>query len=459
MMFDLTQVSDSGPHGPLVYIFFSPLQVTKLNEASSLTKSALASYENSSQNVSSLLYESLEELNSRYANALIPNVVILGVFVTIGVLGNSLVLLVFTQGKQYNNSNFRIFVICLAIIDILTCVILIPAEIVKIRSHFSFHSSILCKTRCFLNTFETSVAAFTLLLISVDRYRKVCQPLKTQILSEQAIKILCLIVLISFLISLPAPVMCGISTTEKTNKYNTTTIVYMCFTEKAFENSIWRIIYKCMMTLCMIVVSVTLTAMYSAIGRTVIQHLRSKTNRLDNFQLGFRRMKKKSKKYKIQVNELNFRTCNPDGPKMKVAKKTIKRKEDKTSIGENTHSFSVSSTSVHGSVTAIEEIRNVSGLSDYCSGTYKTGSRQIPYKTTIWCILTLLFIVTYLIYAVLTFIVPSMSTMEPESFMIYYLFYRLYFINNIINPFIYACLDKRFQVSCRNFVAVLRRKL
>ena len=423
------------------------------------------------QNVTDL-YETLEELNERYANALIPVSVLLGIFAVTGILGNILVLAVFTAASQYKNNNFRIFVICLAIIDLITCVSLVPAEMAKIRSHFSFPSATPCKVKCFFNTFGTAAAAFVLLVISVDRFRKVCQPLKRQIVPEQAVKILVAVLIMAFLLSFPAPILCGISTANKTNMYNTTTTVYMCTAEKKYQKSVWRWLYKSSLTVCLIIVSVALIVMYSLIGRTVIRHWRSRSS---SGSVRFELNKSDEASNRVEIDRLTDDVFTPNDIAVlkntpKVSKNdNVNGKGNKTGKGgkgwipRKASSISLNSSSVKGvSFPRSSDARKGSDASFRAHAMRRrsstTGPGKVPYKTLIWLILTLVFICTYLLYAILSFLVPEIYKMSPGKFMVYSLFYRLYFINNTINAAVYGLLDKRFQNSCKRLFAILRKR-
>ena len=420
------------------------------------------------------LYETLEQLNERYANALIPVSILLGIFAVTGILGNILVLVVFTNGKQYKNNNFRIFVICLGIIDLITCVSLVPAEMAKNRSHFSFPSATPCKVKCFFNTFGTAAAAFVLLVISVDRFRKVCQPLKRQIVPNQAIKILVAVLIVAFLLSVPAPVLCGISTANKTNIYSTTTTVYMCTAEEKYQKSVWRVLYKSSLTICLIIVSVALIVMYALIGRTVIRHWSLRSSSMSSSSARFELNKSDEASDKVEIDRLTDDLFTPeDIAALQNAYKenengNIANKEKKTAKGEkegiprkaSNISLSSNSTKAKISFRRCSEMRKASDSSFRAHAMRRrsstTGPGKVPYKTLIWLILTLVFICTYLLYAILSFLVPNVYKMSPGKFMVYSLFYRLYFVNNAINAVVYGLLDKRFQNSCKRLFSTAR---
>ena len=96
---------------------------------------------------SGIYVETTDELNARYAAALLPLTVIFAIFTVVGVLGNAGVIVVFSLGRASRNSTFRVFAISLAIVDFLICALLLPSEIAKHRSFFYFDNLALCQLK------------------------------------------------------------------------------------------------------------------------------------------------------------------------------------------------------------------------------------------------------------------------------------------------------------------------
>lgn len=422
--------------------------------------------------------ETPEELNARYASALLPLTVTFGIFTVIGVVGNILVLLVYSLGREYRNNNFRIFVICLAVIDLLTSAFLLPAEMIKHRNFFSFENLAMCKIKCMLNVWAGCAAALTLLIISVDRFRKVCQPLKKQIPPRIALK-LCLAFsfIVPSVLSTPGAIMCGIRHTNKTNIYNTTTEIYLCETEDKYQESILRKIYKYTFVILLVGISVVCVVMYIRIGRQIARHWGSVPG-------SFR--KDSSKEFNSDYSSDTFgnlrtgqksldRTASSASDNNSVASgltspivKTPLSKMDSTGSTKKApfvkQNSTLSSEGDEKPKNKAKFVKQASSLSFTFSQGRKSsnkqrtmsrqgsgfGMRQFPYKTLIWFILTVVFILCYLVYIVLSTRVSTLYAKEPVPFTIFTLFFRLYFINNIINPIVYALLDKKFRSSCKN---------
>ena len=437
--------------------------------------------------------ESQDALNIRYANALIPLTVIFGFFATIGVIGNSLVLLVFSLGREFRNNNFKIFVICLGIVDLLTCAFLIPAEMVKHRNYFSFENLFMCKTKCLFNVWAGCAAALVLLLISVDRFRKVCQPFKKQIAPTLALK---LCILLSFavpiMLSWPGAMMCGIKEANKTNIYNTTTVVYLCATEPKYEKSIWRYIYKYTFVILLVGVSFCCLVMYILIGCQIKRHWGSvpgtfrkdsgKEFNSDYSSDTFGSIKKEAERTTSSTSDGRNQVVNdtPADPLRNASvnrtgsnasERSVNRKNESVLVKQRKNSDAdqkARKTLIkqlsNVSMSSLQKIRRESVSSNAARRTMSRsnsgfGMRKFPYKTLIWFILTMVFVVTYIMYLVLAIKVPKLIHMETTSFTVFSFFYRFYFMNNIINPIIYFILDARFRKACKTIGPLIKMRI
>ena len=123
--------------------------------------------------------EELLSLNDRTAKVLMPAVIYVGTLMVIGVLGNPLVIYFYSRKVKATPSH--IFIVTLAIFDILTCLISMPLEIVDVLHFYIFESAVACKVLRFCNYFFSIASGSILIVIAVDRYRKVCKPMNSQL--------------------------------------------------------------------------------------------------------------------------------------------------------------------------------------------------------------------------------------------------------------------------------------
>ncbi|XP_033764362.1 cholecystokinin receptor type A-like [Pecten maximus] len=99
---------------------------------------------------------------------------ILGVFSIVGTIGNFLVLYIYTKKRDRTTSN--IFILTLAGTDFLTCLVLVPFNIVVIGLDHRLEIDVFCKLYMFLLTCNVPFSAFVMVAIAFDRYFCICHP-------------------------------------------------------------------------------------------------------------------------------------------------------------------------------------------------------------------------------------------------------------------------------------------
>ncbi|XP_052770318.1 nematocin receptor 2-like [Mya arenaria] len=169
---------------------------------------SIASDDNSNGLSKAMESELLDKLNDEIEKAVTPVSVFVGIEVFLGFFGNLFVLYVFI--KRYHHCNFRYFVLCLAVLDLISTLTTMPGDILTQQYWYKFPSPVACKVKSFLNMFTVSGEALCLCTIAVDRYRKVCAPLGWQIRPRLA-SIMCgVIYCVAFVISFPVWFLWGI---------------------------------------------------------------------------------------------------------------------------------------------------------------------------------------------------------------------------------------------------------
>ena len=348
--------------------------------------------------------ETLTEFNDRYASALLPLTIAFGILAFVGLLGNFIVIVVYGFGKKFKDKKYRCYVLCLAIIDFTTCLILIPAEIIKHRSYFNFVETELCKVKCFFNVFAASAASVCLLIVAVDRYILTCHPLlcvKIRSFSHGVAWRLCILnFILGLVISVPAAVMCGASKKSVTNVHGGTTYIYLCETEPYYEHLTVRYVYRFTLVTTQLLLSVVVIILYVRIGITVMRVMETRRVPSDP-----------------NVNEL--RRC---------------------SSGDVYHLRRCSAGDVY-------ELRRCSaGDSHTMCKSNHFHHPPLPVNIKILFVVTVVFIVTYFCYIGMTWV--DQTKLTPTKFVIFALFIRIYFIHSVINPFLYAKMDSLFRKRC-----------
>ena len=149
----------------------------------------------------------IHSINQRIFQRLLPITILTGTEALVGLVGNVLILCVYS--RFYRQCNFRYFVLFLALYDLTSCLTALPGEMYLQLNWFNFRYDSICKIKSFFNVFTAWGSAFTLSLLACDRYRKVCKPLSSQMRPSRALKLCVTGVILSFIVSIPDAVLWG----------------------------------------------------------------------------------------------------------------------------------------------------------------------------------------------------------------------------------------------------------
>ncbi|XP_059175217.1 cysteinyl leukotriene receptor 1-like [Physella acuta] len=122
------------------------------------------------------------QLNSTYT--MIPAIIFLGVLCFVGIIGNSIVLFVYSQ--RFRSTASGTFIMAIAVFDLLTNIILIPGDIHAMFHHWDFVMVYPCKLRLYGHAVTHGASSFFLVALAVTRYRKICKPFSSQVSVKQA---------------------------------------------------------------------------------------------------------------------------------------------------------------------------------------------------------------------------------------------------------------------------------
>ncbi|CAC5377607.1 unnamed protein product [Mytilus coruscus] len=152
----------------------------------------------------------LEILNKDKIVSLIPNMVILTLYLIAGIFGNGLVLYVYSF-KLKSKTDDRYFIPCLALMDMVACVIGASFSIAVNANQFTFQSNLICKLMWSLNKFTSISSGLMLIAIAVQRYIKVCRPFKSVMSINSKRLAIKLIIAVSMLVVVPSGFLYGVN--------------------------------------------------------------------------------------------------------------------------------------------------------------------------------------------------------------------------------------------------------
>lgn len=412
-----------------------------------------------------------EQLNNEMTMSVLPVTVFVGIEMFLGFIGNMLVLYVFTF--RYHICNFRYFVLCLAFVDILSSLTTMPGEIVTHIYWYIYPVPVVCKIKSFFNVFTVSAEALCLLTIALDRYLKVCRPLGWQIKPRSA-QILCGIIYVcAFVLAFPVAIFWGTHSHEKNYK-NVTINVTVCEKDEHYEMTKHPLQYSVsiegIVSTCLII----MFGLYVFVAKRLLQNRRK---RRDSMRPGTAEKTTGLKKVQFPTSsDFNDTSTVSDindtktGELRSVGSKqlnlspemteedfcsvvnsndTLENEADTITVDDDSIRRSMSLEQRNENRVKVITKRKTTPIKLRKPGDMTVVSSRIHRKTLIMFILTVVFITTTILYmTLLSFIAKSddiLQNMSDGSKAVYFLFFRLYFINHVINPIIYGFLDPKFR--------------
>ncbi|XP_071179363.1 cholecystokinin receptor-like [Mytilus edulis] len=365
------------------------------------------------------------EWNDEIVKSLIPNIVLLSIYIMTGIFGNGLVLIVYTL-RMKNLSDERYFIPILAVFDMIASVYLGSFATYECLNQVIFSNSIVCKIAEFFAGFTTFVPIFVLLIIAIQRYLKVCHPLKSPIQRSVKRVSLCLANLCSFIIALPIPFVFD------TNSFYSSDYGILgmrCGGVKDGETT-FRIVYSILLGTFAIVVTSTLIILYSKIGYTIYHQLKVNTTKSKQTQ------NDSDQEGKTISTEISAASLSGDVQLME----TENNQEQSTVISDP------------NSLDAKKNMTTSTVNNSKQSGSMRRQktNRRITHNITImFLIITLIFLLCYISKVIVLIIEglnkdfwEEMSTAKRSGVLFVS---DMFIINNIVNPFIYAFMDTKFR--------------
>ncbi|KAH3807001.1 hypothetical protein DPMN_135332 [Dreissena polymorpha] len=381
-----------------------------------------------------------KDINDRLMNKIAWVSVIVGLEIVLGFIGNVVVIYVF--GRRYHHCNFRYFVLCIALIDLLSVFTTMPAEIVSQLYWYVYPmGKSFCKIKSFLNIMTLTSETYCLCAVAVDRWRKMCRPHGWQIRPRHAFRICVVIGIVSAIQSSPVLILWGLYSYQIEN-----ITVTVCEKDEQYIDSNSHQIYISVNTIIIIssilAMNIVYVALYVKIPRLLLKpthHLRTNASTADAST-----EKRGTDTYTVDITDTD------DGGVDSISK-----------------ALSIDNVNLNSQDPTTEDIELSTGppyvLSNNASSTDKvtipaTATRsQNKHKKTIrirkitrlTLTLCILFSITCFIYAGLLISIGSNKTklhgMKDTSKAWFLFALRLVFINHVINPFVYWIMDREFR--------------
>ena len=366
----------------------------------------------------------LEELNNKKALLMTPVMVYLGILMITGMIGNAMVCF-FYSCKSRQSSN-TVFIVAVAVYDLILCVLSIPIEIVDLRFFYLFTNSGACSFMRFVNYFGGIGSVYMLLVIAGDRYRKICRPFKKQLNLKEA-RIACAIsIIVSLAFAWPAFVF-----------YRAVTVDVLadgvvlkgsdCTTVRDDSYKVFLWIFNGVYIVCFLISSIVLCVMYCLVGRVLFRHNKAR------------------KRFSSIPVSSTSNSSGTDGNLTEI------RTENSQSTDKNKYIVNNSNESEGDAEKRISVFQDLTQTSSNSNDKSRT---QLDIKTvkytTMMLVITLVFIFSFLPHLALSLWRALQNEYEGEilsdsQLVGFQIGLRSYFLNSAINPFTYGFFNPKFR--------------
>ena len=211
----------------------------------------------------------LEQLNKDKTVEYLPAIIICCVIIVCGILGNSMSLAYY--GFKVSRTSTNLLITSLSIIDLVTCVILI-GEVIELCYSVNFRFVAGCKIMYFMNHWLVLTSGFMLVLIALDRYRKLCNPFHWQMSVKAAKLATGATLVLAGLLSSRDLFMIDVVRVNITQYDNSMLVGYYCTHSKSDTLQTAIVIFHILDGITFVAIMLSATGMYARISVTLFKH-------------------------------------------------------------------------------------------------------------------------------------------------------------------------------------------
>lgn len=366
--------------------------------------------------------EEIDLMHAEKAKSMVPVLVILAIFMLIGLVGN--ILVVFFYGFKTRRTTNSIFICTLALYDSLSFSVGVPLHLYDLRNLYTYDYGAACKTMWFVNHLTALGSAFTLLIIAIDRYKRICHPFKKQFTIRQA-KIVCgLFCLLAACLAWPAWVL--YSAVDLPLKYKDAIITISdCTSIRTASYKIYIRVYSSLLLSWFIITMILLSVIYTLIWRVI---WKNKVTRQTYSQ------RQPASDITSELSEVSGIPSKPNGDTLNIST---------TGINEFPMPFKTdpqNMTSLRPMVSNAVSQNTTRGQSDVQNSRF----------TVLMLVISAVFILSFMPYCILDIWRAVIGGHEEDALSMggivaFNFFIRSYFINSVINPFTYGFFNSKFR--------------
>ena len=384
-----------------------------------------------------------------FKETLLPSMIYLIILLCVGLPGNVLVCYIY-HTKPENDSTGKgpksgkrkssdIFILALAWLDILNCILSVPMEIFLLRYFVRFDHPWICKFSRYASMVFNAASSFVLLGIAIDRFIGIkYSQSKYRFTSTTALKIVIASVILALVISLPGILLYGTQTVPlMTGIYGKT-----CLIEDHFVHTYYPLLLSMFLLSVHLLFDVIFVILYGIVGKKIIRNRNLSSVRTNSN----RRKNKKKSNDPVEISHITLSSSLQD----LHVHSTDKNSNSVLTAGQNSQSSLQSFITSHSTTKQKTTKKHLnSGESAIHGKVYKAG------KTSFMLLaVTVTFMVTFAPYCAIAILRSAnnddfYNNMSNTEKAVYQLFLRSYLLSSATNPIIYSFLSDRFRQQCR----------
>lgn len=387
------------------------------------------------------LFKILVGYNDEKAQLYIPVIVYMIVLTVVGTFGNILVCCVYCCKPTKSSSHF--FIMALAVLDLLTCIIGMPTEITDLRYPYMFYASAACKLLRFVESVTTIGSSMILISVAVDRYLRICKLGK--MISVKVSKRICVVALfVGVALSWPACFIFGRSTAElEPGVWGVD-----CSTDDSMRGTLFPTVYYGFLGLLFVCCLIFFSIIYIQIGLQIWRQKRAKIGQKSN----------RDSEISAKSGRTFSNSSTRDSQETDVPEEVKGQTPDDN--GSDPISTDMSSEQMNDSYTKKKCIKDRK-FSSISSGSIKSSVSKkrkikVTRTTVVLFAVTVAYVVSYLPFLILMVIRSVKKDFEdnltPTQELVFKFFVKSYFINNAINPLIYSFLNINFRKDAQKML-------
>lgn len=402
----------------------------------------------------------------------IPVAVFVGLLALVGIVGNFHILIVISRNIQHH-STYHVLISALAVSDLFVCVTYLPVEISMVMKPFSFNYDVTCRL-AMLNSYIWGIwTVFLILLIALERYRRICHPVSGQISCSTARKLCAVLFIIAIFNAAPMSYISGTHTFALSN----TTNGYECFISDDLGDSYLPLGYFIFLLVEVLGIGLCIVLLYFLIHRKIKRSISQRKRLTKTCDIAkTEQPETNSNLFKsLNIRELNsnngISVLNIDRQYSQFTEHennqqtTSEQRNIQSSIHQldelkrNTLSFTLSVTSVNSLNCQKLQAKRTISSKPLCVTKREAITNNVTKVTVGLFLITIIFFVTLITFMVLTLLrilaKETLSNMSATEAYIFLFGFELGYLNHVVNCFIYFYNDRRFRkelktiYSCR----------